>query len=549
MSPLMRWLSGGLVAALVLAVGVTWYLNRPRWEVFYKANDPAEVTSLTESLDGLKVQYRVTGDGLTIQVPSSERSAANLAKAQSGLPNSGQVGLELFNEPKFGATEFDKKVNLKRATEGELARTLMRIADIQYAKVDLVTPDQSVFIRDKQQPSASVMVKPRPGRTLSKENVRAIINYVTGAVEGLNAERVTVINDKAEDLSTGVLQEAGTAGMDAEALAQQQSMAKHLRESLLSVLEPMFGTGNVAATVTVQLDRESRRTEETVLGQGVPKATEVERSGAQSNSTTAAQPGTTTGQTAGGTNPPPVYQQQQTGQGASDEYSSKTSTQYDYGKKSQVTVSPAGTPKRITAAITINRQDLTAGMIEQVKQVATSATQAVPEDVAVMAMSFSLPPGAAEQATAKAAGGIQPTTLAIVMGLVSLLLMLAFFITRRRAPEPEPVFVGLGAQPAAGTRLDVALGLSSDGVAQPGAPAAQAAAASMDGLQSQAPDGQEGQKEEAVRTIETIIKKRKRPALVMEEIDNDALADIDVLIDQTPEACAEVIRQWLKGGI
>src|SRR5690606_23698733 len=141
-------------------------------------------------LDELGVPSRVTGNGLVIEVPARERSAANLAKAKAGLPSSGHVGLEIFAQPQFGATEFDRQVNYKRAMEGELSRSLMRIADIEYAKVNLNVPEKSVFVRDEEPPSAAVLVQLRSGRTLDADNVTAIINFVASSVEGLTPDRV-----------------------------------------------------------------------------------------------------------------------------------------------------------------------------------------------------------------------------------------------------------------------------------------------------------------------------------------------------------------------
>src|SRR5690606_37857330 len=103
MSRPVRWLTVGLLVALVVSLAVAAYLNRPRWEIFYKASDPAEVTTLVEHLDALGVPSRITGNGLVIEVPAKERSAANLAKAQAGLPSAGHVGLEIFAQPQFGA--------------------------------------------------------------------------------------------------------------------------------------------------------------------------------------------------------------------------------------------------------------------------------------------------------------------------------------------------------------------------------------------------------------------------------------------------------------
>ncbi len=541
-----RWLSIGLAASVALAIGVASYLQRPQWEVFYKANDPTEVTALTEKLDELNVQYKVTGDGMTITVPSTERSAANLAKAQAGLPSGGHVGLEIFAETSFGATEFDKKVNLERAMEGELARSLMRIREIQYATVNLNIPEKSVFIRDRQEPTASVLLQPRTGATLTKENVLAVMNFVASTVDGMKPERVTVINDKGVLLSKGLADPDQANAVDADALAQQRAREQQLQEKILSVLEPAYGAGNVAASVNVELDLAATRVEERIVGQGVPKVEEKVQSGATTTSSgTGTNPTTTTNPTEPTTaTPPPVYVGTETNNASTDEYSNKTTTQYDYGERNQVTVSPAGIPKRISAAITINREELSPAQIQQVQNLVATATGAAVADVAVVAMSFApIAPSLINQPVAEPTAPIQPLTLALGLGMAAFFLILAAFLTRRRKPEPAMIMPGVAAQPATGTTLDVALGLD-----QP-LPAGQTAATFAAGNElapemSTTPAG-------AAQRLEEVLKKRKpkRATIDVEDMDDDILADIDVLIEQAPEACAEVIRQWLKGGI
>lgn len=550
----MRLLSVGLLSALMLSLGLTWYLQRPQWETFYTASDPAEVTGLTGRLDELKVQYKISGNGMTIMIPSSERSAANLAKAQAGLPSGGHVGLEIFAEPKFGATEFDKKVQYKRALEGELGRSLMRLGDIQSVKVNLNLPEQTVFVRDRQQPSAGVVVTPKPGRSLSKENVLAMMNFVASSVEGLSIEKVTVISDKGVDLSKGLADAGHSAGMDEESLAQQRMRETQLTEKVLSVLEPIFGIGNVAATVTVEIDYQSVRTEERLVGQAVPKTTTTERSGSQtSGSTNGNSPAANPLDPTLGTTSPPIYQQSANSE-SSDSFTSRSTTQFDVGEKNQVTVSPAGSVKRISTAVTINRPELSQNQIDQIRQQAATAIGATVADVSVLAMSFSLPPGGQTPVAAEPKPIIDPTALAIGLGIASFFLILAFFLTRRRKPEQEFALPGFAGQPVTGTTLDVALGLD-----QPAPVGQQAVALAGGGSESMSMEGagavQAGPAPEAAavaQRLEEVLKKRKpkRAALDVEDfLNDDILADIEVLIDQAPEACAEVIRQWLKGGI
>lgn len=549
LSPTVRWLSLGLLLALVLSLGVAWYLQRPQWKVFYKASDSSEVTDLTARLDELKVPYRLTGDGLTLEVQSSDTSAANLAKAQAGVASGGNVGLEIFAEPKFGATEFDKKVNYERAAEGELARALMRISDIQHAVVNLNMPEKSVFVRDQEAPSASVLVEPKSGRTLSKENVRAVMSFVSSAVEGLTPERVTVLNNQGVELSKGLANMEESAGADPETIALQRQREQELTEKVMKVLEPVFGKGNVAATVMLEYDHQTTRTEERIVGQSVPKSSTTERSGTQTQSSgnggTAGTTGTDTTVT-----PPPTYQAQQQSSGASESYTTKSDTQYDVGEKNQVTVSPAGSVKRVSTAVTINREELTQAQVDQIRQLAANATGATMGDVSVVAMSFTLPADDLTQTAATQPKALlDPKALAIGLGIASFLLIIAFVMARRRRPEPEFALPGGASYPATGTTLDVALGL--------GEPHAQQAAAMAgpprgDAAAAEAKEAPSAEQQTVAKKLEEVLKKRKPPRQTLEPedfADDDILVDIDVLIQQAPEACTEVIRQWLKGGL
>lgn len=557
MSRPIRWLIVGLLVALVLSLAVALYLNRPQWEVFYKASDPTEVTTLVEHLDELRVPYRVTGSGLVIEVPASERSAANLAKAQAGLPSSGHVGLEIFDEPKFGATDFDRQVNYRRAIEGELSRSLMRIADIEYAKVNLNVPEKSVFIRNQEAPSAAVLVQVKSGRTLDADNVKAIINFVANSVEGLTPDRVTVVDSQGRELRPA---SDDQQRLDAEALAFQREREQQLTRKLLDVLEPIFGRGNVAATVTVELDHQSSRTEERIVGQGVPIETVTERSGSQTQGTSTEPAPVTTaavGQDQTGTPAPavPIYQEPTVSTESGESYQSRTATRYEVGERNQITVSPAGSVKRVSAAVTINQDTLTQAEIDLIRQHAASATGAQLSDVTVLAMAFR-PVAQAQLAPAapEASSGsrwLDARTLAVGLAIASFLLILAALLTRRRHPEHEYALPG---HPAAGTVLDVALGLDQPRPVEQAAVAEEPVAAEAEPQQASAEEAVEPTTEgmTAAEKFEEILRRHRPPRKPLEPedfVEEDILADIDVLIDQAPEACAEVIRQWLKGGI
>jgi flagellar M-ring protein FliF len=347
--------------------------------------------------------------------------------------------------------------------------------------------------------------------------------------------------------------------LDAEALAFQRQREQQLTQKLLDVLEPIFGRGNVAATVTVELDHQSTRTEERIIGQGVPVETVTERSGSQTqgSSTEPAGNGTAAAGQTGGTTAVgvPIYQEPIVSTESGESYQSRTQTRYEVGERNQVTVSPAGAVKRVSAAVTINQDTLTQSEIDLIRQHAASATGAQPSDVTVLAMAFRpvtqaqvAPPAAAAEGGSRL---LDAKTLAVGFGIASFLLILAALLTRRRRPEHEFALPG---HPAAGTVLDVALGLDQPG---PAAEAAAAAEAEVVAAEPQ-PEAAEPAGEKAAETMtaaerfEEVMKRHRPPRKPLEPEDfmeDDILVDIDVLLEQAPEACAEVIRQWLKGGI
>src|SRR6266511_101849 len=123
-----------------------------------------EAAAIVEKLKEKKIPYELPQSG-TIRVPSSQVQEAKLVAAANGLPNQGSsVGFELFNQPHLGMTEFAEKINYQRALEGELARTISKLNAVDSARVHLVVPQPSLFVRDQKEATASVFVALKPGR-------------------------------------------------------------------------------------------------------------------------------------------------------------------------------------------------------------------------------------------------------------------------------------------------------------------------------------------------------------------------------------------------
>ncbi len=570
--PTHRWLAAGLSAALVLAVGLGLYLNRPEWVVLVNNADPRDAAAVVAKLEQLKVPYRPIGDGYTITVPKSDVYTARLALAQAGLPRGGSVGLELFDEPKFGATEFDKRVNYLRAQQGELERALERIAEVEYANVKLAIPERSVFVRDQQPVTASVLIQTYPGYRLTPDQVTGIINFVSGSVEGLSPENVTVVDHTGRLLSNGGTGVVGPGEADALYLAQRTQLSREMERKLQALLEPVFGPGNVVAQVNVELNMDSTRIEKELVEGSVPRVTETVREAIRG----AADTGGTAELPSGGVTPPTYAGQG--GEELGDSWRTTTRTTYDVGQLRETTVIAPGSVERVSVAITINRQDLTQAERQAIKEIAAGATGAEMQDIAVLGMAFAT--AQTQVGGAAAAEGLDRQTLAIALGALALLLLLAGIWTllrRRTIRTPEVALAGAGAVPAPGSRLDATLGLDEQielpvageeeesGTAatagepappQPEAGAEQPLPAAAQALAEEATTVEQRptvakQQQTAQQMIETVIASRPSRQIVIgaPEIPQEMLEHIRDLAENFPEVSAETLKEWIKDAV
>lgn len=542
MRPAQRWLTAGLVAALLLAIGAGVYLNRPEWVVLVNQADPKDAAEIVARLQELKVPYQPVGDGYTIMVPKEEQYTAKLALAQSGIPRGGSVGMELFDEPKFGATDFERRVNYLRAQQGELERALVRISEVESANVKLAIPERSVFVREQQPVTAAVMLQLRPGRKLSGEQVKGVINFIAGSVEGLAEANVSVVDQSGRLLSAGLGEGAGEG--DVDLLQRQMTLQRDMEQRVQTLLEPIFGAGNVIARVNLELNTESSKIEKQTVGGATPKSTEVVREVTQGGTVTGAGP-----ITPGNTDTAPTY----VGQGGTtttgDQWKTTTTTVNELSQEKQVTLVAPGGVKRISVGIVVNRPDLTPAQIKQIQDTVSGATGASAFEISVANMSFNR---ADADATGKEAGAgrLSATPLWIGGGLAGLLLLVGFLLTRRRQrleeeAEAEALPQFLEEAPI-GTTIDVALGMESPRTQAAGADAAPDAASPEDAATDEAEAGGG-----ALEQLNIAMSKKPKRQLIVEgqPVDPELLAHAEELIDNSPDASAAVLKQWLRGGL
>src|SRR5579864_7863846 len=239
---------GGVGAALLIAIVMN--LAAEPMALLYANLDLREAGSITQSLDQAGVKYEVRGDGSTILVPRDKVASTRLMLAGKGLPTTDSVGYEIFdNQNALGQTDFVQQLNMKRATEGELARTIRALDGVTFARVHLVLPQRQLFQDTVDQASASVTIGVG-AREPSSDQVRAVQNLVAGAVPNLKPERVVVIDQHGKTLSA----EGDTGLGGKEAQDQKAAIEDQIRERIKNLVEGVVGVGKARVQVSADVD-------------------------------------------------------------------------------------------------------------------------------------------------------------------------------------------------------------------------------------------------------------------------------------------------------
>jgi flagellar M-ring protein FliF len=334
--------AGGAVMLGMIAFFAS-LIATPEYKPLVSGLESADAQTISAELTAKKIPFKLSPDGKSITVPSDQLDAARLSVASSDQTHSGRLGYELFDKVSWGQTEFDEKVNYQRALEGELERTIITIAGIKSARVHLVMPTDSVFLDRERRAKASVTLK-LGSDGLSHDETMAIQRLVSGAVDGLKAADVSIIDaDSNKSLGAGGDQ-SGEEGAERE-----------LTQRIVATLGPVVGAQNLRASVNVEYD---------------PGTTEISKDSydpdvtvplVQQKSVETAGAGGDVGGLAGtsGNVPAPATAAQANvpapAGDADGAQSSKTeNTTFGVNRVVEHTVHPAGRVRRITAALVVD---------------------------------------------------------------------------------------------------------------------------------------------------------------------------------------------------
>ena len=362
-SSLKPWQKLSIVGASLLVVSAlalaAYWAGKPSYEPLFSALEVEDQSAIVAYLRENRIDYKLDPAANAILVPRDIVYETRLSLAQGGLPKGGSVGYEIFDTTKMGLSEFQQKITYIRALEGELERTIRQIDAVDYAKVNIVIPEQRLFLEQQQPSTASVLVRLKTGMQIGPDQVKSIVHLVSHGVQGLLPENITVVDTSGKVLSDLLDQDLLIYGQGGDGrtvssvqreLERQQE--RELENKVRIMLERVFGPGRVVVRIKVDLDFDRRTSSSREYipgetGRGVLRSQQnMEETYTGTGGPIGGAPGTTT-------NIPGYAVAQQ--QGTASEYN-KTETTNNYEittRETQQVVTP-GTIRRLSASVLVD---------------------------------------------------------------------------------------------------------------------------------------------------------------------------------------------------
>lgn len=335
----------GSVAGLV---AVTLWTQQPDMQVLFANLAVDDASGIIDKLKDAKVPYETTNGGTTILVPNAQVHDLRLEMAGQGLPHGGGVGYEIFDRTTMGMSDFVQKLNYRRALQGELARTITQMPEVERARVHLAIPERRLFATEQDRARASVVVSLRASQTLTKAQIQGVVHLVSSSVEGLQARDVTVVDGHGNLLSNTSTDES--AGLSGTQMEYQRTLEKDIETRIQTMLERIVGVNKAVVRVSSVLDfRKIETTEERYdpNGQVVRSEQRGQERSSGVNGTSGGVPGVESN-VPGGT-------EAEGGQTSSNNNQTKNETvNYEISRTVSRIVEPTGTIKKLSVAVLVD---------------------------------------------------------------------------------------------------------------------------------------------------------------------------------------------------
>ncbi len=337
-----------LAGSIAGLVAVTLWTQQPDMQVLFANLATDDAAGIIDKLKDAKVPYETTNGGTTILVPNAQVHDLRLEMAGQGLPHGGGVGYEIFDRTTMGMSDFVQKLNYRRALQGELARTITQMPEVERARVHLAIPERRLFATEQDRARASVVVSLRANQNLSKAQVQGVVHLVSSSVEGLQARDVTVVDGHGNLLSNSSSDES--AGLSGTQMEYQRTLEKDIETRIQSMLERIVGVNKAVVRVSSVLDfRKIETTEERYdpNGQVVRSEQRGQEKSSGINGTSGGVPGVESNVPGGA--------EGEGGQTSSNNNQTKNETvNYEISRTVSRIVEPTGTIKKLSVAVLVD---------------------------------------------------------------------------------------------------------------------------------------------------------------------------------------------------
>jgi len=493
----------GIVTGVVL-IGLLFLIfsgTSHNYQPLFQQLSSEDANAIVDELETRGVSYQLADGGRTIMVPSDVVHNMRLQMAGEGLPNQGLVGFEIFDNTDFGTTDFERRVNLYRAMGGELSRSIQSMNTIEFARVQITAPEQSLFIDEESPAKASVMLQLEAGVRLTNSQSRAIGNLVASSVPDLYPENVTIV-DTAGNLLTPDFNndDFSTREVSSNQRETERSYEEELKRRLRTMLTRILGPNNFTVQVAARMNFDQREREAVtylpvVDGQGLPRSTqelrEVYYGGTEGEGGI---PGTESNI--------PGYAELSDSE---DDYYERTDsvTNYEVNEVVEREVFAPGDLERLSVSVTVNNEmaeeDLT--VLEDAIQASIGFDEDRGDTVNVSSLAFddSLQEEIAQarQAEAEAESQRRLMYVGLIVGII-ILTLITIIILSRRAKKSEDLALQ-------GNQVDMTVGDSKE-----------------EDIELPAHELSDEQKK---------VRKMK--------------SELDEMVDEQPEEIAELLKSWL----
>lgn len=374
----------GIIALLLIGsmTLLVYIINRPNYEVLYSGLSDKDAGTVVDKLKNeLKIPYKIEGNGSTILVPAQYKDEARMQLATEGIPQNGFSFNDAMNNS-LATTDQERKQKYIYFVQNEIQNALKTIDGVQDAKVNIVVPDESNFVlsNNANSSTAAVMLQLKPGVTLTNQQINGITNFVSKSVEGLSPDKVTIIDGNGKILVAQ--NDSSLEGANSQ-YALQMKVQNDLQNNIQSLLEQVFGPGNVIvrASVNLNFDKQVQDRVEwkpVIDNKGIIRSTQTIKEIAN---------GSTNGASAGtATNNPPVYQSSNNGN--SNYNKTETTINYEINQIKTTLTSAQGKIQNISLSVVVNNNNLSPTVKRQLTDLVSHAAGGKNVSVSVMGIKF-----------------------------------------------------------------------------------------------------------------------------------------------------------------